>query len=100
MSEFLWYPVERTVNGSLLRIVDPGPLRAPIISFVLRRRKDFDLVMETTTAGDAVSRRRIRRARFAGTTTGSTGKTASALTRSARASSPSASRPPTIIVAA
>lgn len=55
MSEFLWDPVERTVNGSLLRIVDPGPLRAPIISFVLRRRKDFDLVMETTTAGDAVS---------------------------------------------
>ena len=43
MSEFLWDPVERTVNGSLLRIVDPGPLRAPIISFVLRRSKDFDL---------------------------------------------------------
>ena len=55
MSEFLWDPVERTMNGSLLRIVDPGPLRAPVISFVLRRNKDFDLVMETTTAGDAVS---------------------------------------------
>ena len=55
MSKFLWDPVERTMNGSLLRIVDPGPLRAPIISFVLRRNKDFDLVMETTTAGDAVS---------------------------------------------
>ena len=55
MSEFLWDPVERTVNGSLLRIVDPGPLRAPVISFVLRRNKDLDLVMETNTAGDAVS---------------------------------------------
>lgn len=55
MSEFLWDSVERTMNESLLRIVDPGPLRAPINSFVLRRNNNFALVMETTTARDAVT---------------------------------------------
>ena len=55
MDEFLWDSVERTMNKSMLRIVDPGPLRAPIISFVLRRNKDLDLVIETTTARHAVS---------------------------------------------
>jgi len=42
MSEFLWDPIERTMNESLLRIVYPGPLRAPIVSFQLRRDKNFN----------------------------------------------------------
>jgi hypothetical protein len=53
--EFLWDPVEQTMNKSLLRIVDPGPLRAPIASFVLRRNKDLELILETTTAREASS---------------------------------------------
>lgn len=56
MSEFLWDPVEGVMNDSLLRIVDPGPLRAPINSFVVRREADLGLVMETHIAQDAVSR--------------------------------------------
>jgi hypothetical protein len=59
MTDFIWDPVERTMNGSLLRIVDPGPLRAPVLSFVLRRTRDLDLVIETTTARDAVSSARV-----------------------------------------
>ena len=60
MSDFLWDPVEGTMNESLLQIVDPGPLRAPISSFVVRRDKDFELIMETITAGDAISSARQR----------------------------------------
>jgi hypothetical protein len=59
MTDFLWDPVERTMNGALLRIVDPGPLRAPIVSFVLRRTKNLDLVIETTTARDAASAAKV-----------------------------------------
>jgi hypothetical protein len=55
VSKFLWDPAEEMMNGSLLRIVDPGPLRAPINSFTVRRNKDFELTMETVTAHDAVS---------------------------------------------
>jgi len=56
MREFLWDPVEDVMNDSLLRIVDPGPLRTPINSFVVRRDADLRLVMETQIAQDAVSR--------------------------------------------
>lgn len=59
MGEFLWDPVERAMNESLLRIVEPGPLRSPIVSFVLRRTKDLDLVLETTTAREAVSSAKV-----------------------------------------
>ncbi len=55
MSEFLWDPVEGVLNDSLLRIVDPGPLRVPINSFVVRREADLGLVMETQIAQDAIS---------------------------------------------
>jgi hypothetical protein len=55
MREFLWNPVEGTMNDSLLRIVDPGPLRAPINSFVIRRKADLGLAMETQIAQDAVA---------------------------------------------
>ena len=47
------------MNGSLLRIIDPGPLRAPIVAFALRRTKDLDVVLETTTARDAVSAAKV-----------------------------------------
>ncbi|MGM4922583.1 hypothetical protein AB8A31_06730 [Tardiphaga sp. 804_B3_N1_9] len=55
MSEFLWDPVEGVMNGNLLRIVDAGPLRTPINSFVLRRKADLGLALETQIAQDAVS---------------------------------------------
>jgi hypothetical protein len=55
MSKFLWDPVEGVMNDSLLRIVDPGPLRTPINSFVVRRKADLELTMETQIAQDAVS---------------------------------------------
>jgi hypothetical protein len=55
MSEFLWDPVEGVMNDSLLKIVDPGPLRAPINSFVVRRNADLELTMETQIAVNAVS---------------------------------------------
>lgn len=56
MSEFLWDPVEDVMNDSLLRIIDPGPLRAPINAFVVRRQANLGLVMETQIGQDAVSR--------------------------------------------
>jgi len=59
MAAFHWDPVERVMNGSLLRIIDPGPLRAPIVAFALRRTKELDLVLETTTARDAVSAAKV-----------------------------------------
>ena len=50
MSDFHWDPVEKTMNSSLLRIVDPGPLRAPIISFTVRRDDDLARVSQARRA--------------------------------------------------
>jgi hypothetical protein len=41
------------INEGHFRVIDPGPLRAPIIDFSLRRDQALDLILETRTASDA-----------------------------------------------
>jgi hypothetical protein len=43
------------INDGLFHVTDPGPLRAPVIDFSLRRDKALDLILETKTAPDAKS---------------------------------------------
>jgi hypothetical protein len=43
------------INDGLFHVTDPGPLRAPVIDFSLRRDEGLDLILETRTAPDAKS---------------------------------------------
>ena len=43
------------INEGHFRVTDPGPLRAPVLDFSLRRDDALDLILETTTAPDAKS---------------------------------------------
>jgi hypothetical protein len=43
------------INEGHFHVTDPGPLRAPIIDFSLRRDEALDLILETKTAPDAKS---------------------------------------------
>ena len=43
------------INEGLFRVTDPGPLRAPVLDFSLRRDEALDLILETTIAPDAKS---------------------------------------------
>ncbi|MGZ5880340.1 MAG: hypothetical protein ACXWJO_01175 [Xanthobacteraceae bacterium] len=43
------------INEGHFHVTDPGPLRAPIIDFSLRRDEALDLILETRTAPDAKS---------------------------------------------
>ena len=43
------------VNDGLFHVTDPGPLRAPILDFCLRRDEALHLILETKTAPDAKS---------------------------------------------
>jgi hypothetical protein len=43
------------INEGLFRVTDPGPLRAPIVGFSLRRDDALELILETKTASDAKS---------------------------------------------
>jgi hypothetical protein len=43
------------LNEGHFRVTDPGPLRAPILDFSLRRDEALDLILETKTAPDAKS---------------------------------------------
>ena len=41
------------INDGLFHVTDPGPLRAPILDFSLRRDEALHLILETKTAPDA-----------------------------------------------
>ena len=41
------------INDGLFHVTDPGPLRAPILDFSLRRDEALHLILETRTAPDA-----------------------------------------------
>jgi hypothetical protein len=43
------------INEGHFRVTDPGPLRAPILDFSLRRDEALNLILETKTAPDAKS---------------------------------------------
>jgi hypothetical protein len=43
------------INEGHFRVTDPGPLRAPVLDFTLRRDEALDLIIETKTAPDAKS---------------------------------------------
>ena len=43
------------INEGHFRVADPGPLRAPVLDFKLRRDEALDLILETRTAPDAKS---------------------------------------------
>lgn len=43
------------INEGHFRVTDPGPLRAPVLDFSLRRDEALDLILETRTAPDAKS---------------------------------------------
>jgi hypothetical protein len=43
------------INEGLFRVTDPGPLRAPILDFSLRRDGALDLILETRTTPEAKS---------------------------------------------
>ena len=43
------------INEGHFHVTDPGPLRAPVIDFSLRRDEGLDLILETRTAPDAKS---------------------------------------------
>jgi len=45
----------RLINEGHFHVSDPGPLRAPILDFSLRRDGALDLILETRTAPDAKS---------------------------------------------
>lgn len=47
-----WEFFEAALNSSLYAITDHGPLHGPVTSFVIRRDRRLNLVMETTSAGD------------------------------------------------
>jgi hypothetical protein len=40
------------INEGHFRLTDPGPLRAPVLDFSLRRDQALDLILETRTAPD------------------------------------------------
>jgi hypothetical protein len=43
------------INEGLFHVTDPGPLRAPILDFSMRRDEKLDLILETRTAPAAKS---------------------------------------------
>jgi hypothetical protein len=43
------------INEGHFHVTDPGPLRAPVLDFSLRRDEALDLILETRTAPDAKS---------------------------------------------
>jgi len=43
------------INEGHFRVTDPGPLRAPVLDFSLRRDEALDLILETRTAPGAKS---------------------------------------------
>ena len=43
------------INEGHFHVTDPGPLRAPVLDFSLRRDEALDLILETRTAPDAQS---------------------------------------------
>jgi hypothetical protein len=43
------------INEGHFHVTDPGPLRAPVLDFSLRRDEALDLILETKTAPDAKS---------------------------------------------
>ena len=55
MSAWDWEPFDDTFNRGLFKITRPGPLRAPITKFSLRRDDQLELILETETAGSATS---------------------------------------------
>ena len=43
------------INDGLFHVTDPGPLRAPILDFSIRRNEKLDLILETRTVPEAKS---------------------------------------------
>ena len=43
------------INDGLFHVTDPGPLRAPILDFSIRRDDNLDLILETRTVPEAKS---------------------------------------------
>jgi hypothetical protein len=55
MSAWDWEPFDDIFNHGLFKITKPGPLRAPITNFTLRRDEQLELILQTETARSATS---------------------------------------------